>query len=191
MTHPSIRDCLSFADKGVLIPELLYLFSRPSPSRNSTTSSSHYSPPCGSLPWNTTQHIPSVYGKSEIVTHMRTPLPSLECRPLQTQVLGPGLCGASAGKFATTTNWHCSQSLEWKKKWLGSQLARFQYHSHWLNVLYLLFRHYEDCWTSLVEMFGSTAILPPRTKRWAEAKVLADCVAIKVGPESVMNPTVS
>lgn len=29
-------------------------------------------------------------------------------------------------------------------------------------------------------MFGSTTILPPRTKRWAEAKVLADCIAIKV-----------
>jgi len=29
-------------------------------------------------------------------------------------------------------------------------------------------------------MFGSTAILPPRTKRWAEAKVLADCIDIKV-----------
>jgi hypothetical protein len=29
-------------------------------------------------------------------------------------------------------------------------------------------------------MFGSTAILPPRTKRWAEAKVLADCINIKV-----------
>ncbi|KAG9008676.1 hypothetical protein FRB90_008778 [Tulasnella sp. 427] len=41
-------------------------------------------------------------------------------------------------------------------------------------------KHYEDCWTSLVEMFGSTAILPPRTKRWAEAKVLADCVATKL-----------
>lgn len=32
-------------------------------------------------------------------------------------------------------------------------------------------------------MFGSTTTLPPRTKRWAEAKVLADCVAIKVGEE--------
>ncbi|KAG8874127.1 hypothetical protein FRB97_006117 [Tulasnella sp. 331] len=41
-------------------------------------------------------------------------------------------------------------------------------------------KHYEDCWTSLVEMFASTAILPPRTKRWAEAKVLADCIAFKL-----------
>lgn len=32
----------------------------------------------------------------------------------------------------------------------------------------------------LVVMFGSTAILPPRTKRWAEAKVLADCINVKV-----------
>lgn len=29
-------------------------------------------------------------------------------------------------------------------------------------------------------MFGSTAILPPRTKRWAEAKVLADTINFKV-----------
>ena len=30
-------------------------------------------------------------------------------------------------------------------------------------------------------MFGSTAILPPRTNRWAVAKVLADCIRVKVG----------
>ncbi|KAH7329744.1 Foie gras liver health family 1-domain-containing protein [Rhizoctonia solani] len=41
-------------------------------------------------------------------------------------------------------------------------------------------KHYEDCWTALVDMFGSTALLPPRTKRWAEAKVLADCVTVKI-----------
>jgi Foie gras liver health family 1 len=29
-------------------------------------------------------------------------------------------------------------------------------------------------------MFDSTALLPPRTKRWAEAKVLADCINFKV-----------
>ncbi|KAG9086628.1 hypothetical protein FRC06_003000 [Ceratobasidium sp. 370] len=41
-------------------------------------------------------------------------------------------------------------------------------------------KHYEDCWSALVDMFGSTAVLPPRTKRWAEAKVLADCVTVKI-----------
>ncbi|PVF96750.1 hypothetical protein CPB86DRAFT_736228 [Serendipita vermifera] len=41
-------------------------------------------------------------------------------------------------------------------------------------------KHYEDCWSSLSEMFGSVTVLPPRTKRWAEAKVLADSLAIKI-----------
>jgi hypothetical protein len=43
-------------------------------------------------------------------------------------------------------------------------------------------RHYEDCWNELAKMFSSTQVLPPRTKRWAEAKVLADCVAFRVSP---------
>lgn len=41
-------------------------------------------------------------------------------------------------------------------------------------------RHYEDCWNELAKMFASTQTLPPRTKRWAEAKVLADCIAVRV-----------
>jgi hypothetical protein len=41
-------------------------------------------------------------------------------------------------------------------------------------------RHYEDCWNKLAKMFSSTQMLTPRTKRWAEAKVLADCVAMRV-----------
>ncbi|KZV82442.1 hypothetical protein EXIGLDRAFT_843706 [Exidia glandulosa HHB12029] len=41
-------------------------------------------------------------------------------------------------------------------------------------------KHYEDCWIQLVDMFSSTGILPPRTKRWAEAKVLVDCISVKI-----------
>lgn len=41
-------------------------------------------------------------------------------------------------------------------------------------------KHFQDSYSTLVLMFGSTAILPPRTKRWAEAKVLADCINIKI-----------
>lgn len=41
-------------------------------------------------------------------------------------------------------------------------------------------RHYQGAYDMLVIMFGSPAILPPRTKRWAEAKVLADAINIKV-----------
>ncbi|PIL33423.1 hypothetical protein GSI_04045 [Ganoderma sinense ZZ0214-1] len=41
-------------------------------------------------------------------------------------------------------------------------------------------KHYQDAYSTLLIMFGSTAILPPRTKRWAEAKVLADCINVKI-----------
>ncbi|TFK74712.1 hypothetical protein BDN72DRAFT_812681 [Pluteus cervinus] len=41
-------------------------------------------------------------------------------------------------------------------------------------------KHYQDAYGMLLIMFGSTAILPPRTKRWAEAKVLADCINVKI-----------
>ncbi|KAJ3575278.1 hypothetical protein NP233_g1192 [Leucocoprinus birnbaumii] len=41
-------------------------------------------------------------------------------------------------------------------------------------------KHYQDAYDMLVIMFGSPAILPPRTKRWAEAKVLADTINIKI-----------
>ncbi|KXN87455.1 Trafficking protein particle complex subunit 11, partial [Leucoagaricus sp. SymC.cos] len=46
-------------------------------------------------------------------------------------------------------------------------------------------KHYQDAYDMLVIMFGSPAILPPRTKRWAEAKVLADTINIKVPTLSV------
>lgn len=49
-----------------------------------------------------------------------------------------------------------------------------------LNVVHLNARHYQDAYVHLQTMFGSTAILPPRTKRWAEAKVLADCISVKI-----------
>lgn len=41
-------------------------------------------------------------------------------------------------------------------------------------------KSYEDCWDGLLQMFNSTAVLPPRTKRWAEAKVLVDCINFKI-----------
>ncbi|WAQ81565.1 hypothetical protein PtA15_1A907 [Puccinia triticina] len=43
----------------------------------------------------------------------------------------------------------------------------------------LAIKSYEDCWEGLLQMFNSTAVLPPRTKRWAEAKVLIDCISFK------------
>ncbi|KAL5532043.1 hypothetical protein ACEPAF_5607 [Sanghuangporus sanghuang] len=41
-------------------------------------------------------------------------------------------------------------------------------------------KHYQDAYSTLLSMFGSPTILAPRTKRWAEAKVLADSINIKI-----------
>lgn len=46
-------------------------------------------------------------------------------------------------------------------------------------------RHYEDAWQALCYLFGVKDALPPRTKRWLEAKVLADCIAVKVSRSSI------
>ncbi|KAG1737900.1 Gryzun, putative trafficking through golgi-domain-containing protein [Suillus paluster] len=48
-------------------------------------------------------------------------------------------------------------------------------------------KHYQDAYSTLMIMFGSTAILPPRTKRWAEAKVLADTINVKISKLYLYN----
>lgn len=88
------------------------------------------------------------------------------------------------GQFAVS---QASSSAE-KGRALGIQGwgVRYDWKSGWFAELRgeydIARRHYEDCWNELAKMFTSTQTLPPRTKRWAEAKVLADCVAIRVGP---------
>ncbi|WVR05238.1 hypothetical protein IAU60_002250 [Kwoniella sp. DSM 27419] len=59
---------------------------------------------------------------------------------------------------------------DWKAGWFAEVRGEFD----------VARRHYEDCWNELAKMFASTTMLPPRTKRWAEAKVLADCVAVRI-----------
>ncbi len=51
-----------------------------------------------------------------------------------------------------------------------------------LMSVYILFRrHFQDSYNALLSLFTSiTGALLARTKRWAEAKVLADCINIKV-----------
>ncbi|GAA5919086.1 hypothetical protein JCM1841_003742 [Sporobolomyces salmonicolor] len=41
-------------------------------------------------------------------------------------------------------------------------------------------KHYEDCYDTLIDMFAQPDLLVPRTKRWAEGKVLADCLTVKI-----------
>ncbi|CEH15433.1 FOIE GRAS [Ceraceosorus bombacis] len=40
--------------------------------------------------------------------------------------------------------------------------------------------HYAAAYAGLLELLRSTAALPPRTKRWAEAKVLADALSLRI-----------
>lgn len=42
-------------------------------------------------------------------------------------------------------------------------------------------QHYNVTYQSLVNgLLASTMLLPPRTKRWAEAKVLSDCLNLRI-----------
>jgi hypothetical protein len=75
------------------------------------------------------------------------------------------------------TRWPVSPNFEERMKWLSS---KFPTKKVVLGAFLMTFRHYQDAYNMLVIMFGSPAILPPRTKRWAEAKVLADTINIKV-----------
>ncbi|KAL7423964.1 hypothetical protein Q5752_001549 [Cryptotrichosporon argae] len=59
---------------------------------------------------------------------------------------------------------------DWKAGWFAEVRGEYE----------VARKHYEDCWNELARMFASTSMLPPRTKRWAEAKVLADCVATRI-----------
>lgn len=41
-------------------------------------------------------------------------------------------------------------------------------------------KFYDLAYAELIDLFSSTAVLPPRSKRWTEARVLADAIAYKV-----------
>lgn len=85
------------------------------------------------------------------------------------------LNNSASGTYST--RWPPLLSFAWKLNSPGSELL-----SSCIVLVCLNFmaRHYEDCWEALIEMFSSAAMLPPRTKRWAEARVLADSISFKV-----------
>jgi hypothetical protein len=43
-------------------------------------------------------------------------------------------------------------------------------------------KFYDIAYNELMDLFSSTAILPPRTKRWSDARILSDSIAYKVSP---------
>jgi trafficking protein particle complex subunit 11 len=53
-------------------------------------------------------------------------------------------------------------------------------YSEYKQELDVAIKFYDLAYTELVDLFSSTAVLPPRSKRWTEARVLADAIAYKV-----------
>lgn len=55
-------------------------------------------------------------------------------------------------------------------------------YSEYKQELDVAAKFYEIAYNELMDLFSSTAVLPPRTKRWTEARVLADSISYKVAP---------
>ena len=53
-------------------------------------------------------------------------------------------------------------------------------YSEYKQELDVAIKFYELAYNELTDLFSSTAALPPRSKRWAEARVLADSISYKV-----------
>lgn len=89
---------------------------------------------------------------------------------------GSLVAGGGRSRASSTVGSHPLTAQGW--------MVRYDWKAGWFaeirGELDLARRHYEDCWNELARMFGSTSTLPPRTKRWAEAKVVADCLAVRV-----------
>jgi len=132
------------------------------------------------LPWNTILHTRNAFaGNATDIRRLYRPI-LLRLLLLEFLIL-PVHCDPKDGLFATSTKWHAllnsgvKMRLHLSKNKLGyGKMVQF------LTLFFCYSRHYQDAYEMLIIMFGSTAILPPRTKRWAEAKVLADCINIKV-----------
>ena len=108
-----------------------------------------------------------------------------------------GAAPVTGGRVLGSQGW--AVRYEWKAGWFAeirgdAELAkRYVYaslHNHG-EAERSVYSHYEECWTELAKMFSSTQTLPPRTKRWAEAKVLADCVALRVGQKFPLSEFVA
>lgn len=124
---------------------------------------------------NTIHRTPSVSGVSVIGTpnlFHRTTLRLLFPWASRT----PAHYVPKGGPCGMNTRWHVLQSSGVKMR-LRSSPSRSRCRRDWKTKF---LRHYQDAYATLMIMFGSTAILPPRTKRWAEAKVLADAINVKV-----------
>ena len=68
------------------------------------------------------------------------------------------------------------------KGWSVRTNFKLAAYSEYKQELDVAIKFYEIAYSELIDLFSSTAILPPRTKRWGEARVLADSISYKVHP---------
>jgi trafficking protein particle complex subunit 11 len=66
------------------------------------------------------------------------------------------------------------------KGWSVRQNFKLAAYSEYKQELDVAVKFYELAYNELIDLFSSTAILPPRTKRWTEARVLADSISYKL-----------
>jgi hypothetical protein len=75
------------------------------------------------------------------------------------------------------------------KGWSVRTNYKLAAYSEYKQELDVAAKFYELAYTELMDLFSSTAILPPRSKRWQEARVLVDSISYKVPPSTTSTTT--
>ena len=68
------------------------------------------------------------------------------------------------------------------KGWSVRTNFKLAAYSEYKQELDAAIKFYEIAYSELTDLFSSTAILPPRSNRWTEARILADSISYKVHP---------
>ena len=68
------------------------------------------------------------------------------------------------------------------KGWSVRTNFKLAAYSEYKQELDVAIKFYEIAYNELMDLFSSTAMLPPRSQRWRESRVLADSIAYKVPP---------
>jgi trafficking protein particle complex subunit 11 len=66
------------------------------------------------------------------------------------------------------------------KGWSVRTNFKLAAYSEYKQELDVAIKFYDLAYNELIDLFSSTAILPPRSRRWKEARILADSISYKV-----------
>ncbi|KAF8936614.1 hypothetical protein BGZ58_003967 [Dissophora ornata] len=182
MEDPSIEDRLNFVRKsaGLDTKNSFYVF----PPSNSQEISEF------AVNLQRSQYEGSMnYYKEQVKRHKKKksnlPATTASVRPIQQQVMG--------GQQQTHQQQQIQQQQQQQQQGLSVQgwMLRYEFKmgmfSECKQDIDNAVKHYESAYGLLIDMFAVTSTITPgaqglqaRTKRWAEAKVLADCLCLKI-----------